>query len=211
MRLIRACLLILLAAPVDVAVADEQRDAEARHLYEEGKLAYGQRDYAGAYRQFKAAYLLSTQPALLFNMASALKELGRPREAADALRTYLRLVPDDPEREAVTLRIIALDEAQRLLDEDRTPPAAPALAPPPSTAPPPGAPVLTLPLANAPASPSLIAAPSPPRPKRSVGLIIGIVAGAAVVLGAVVTGLALASRTGPMATSGSIPPIEATP
>jgi hypothetical protein len=125
------------------APADEVKDREARGLFEQGKAAFEGGQFADAYELFKRSYLTSQQPQLLFNMASCLGELNRPREAAEELRTYLRLMPEDPDRPAIEQRIGALDEKQRLLDLEparRQPPAPPSLplvaATPPETPPP---------------------------------------------------------------------------
>jgi hypothetical protein len=62
--------------------------------------------------------MLSQQPALLYNIASALRGLRRPHEAAEALRSYLRLQPEDPDAPAIAKRIQSLEEEQRLLDAE---------------------------------------------------------------------------------------------
>jgi tetratricopeptide (TPR) repeat protein len=123
---------------------------QARDLYVKGKQAYEQAKYEEAYDNFKQAYVLSQQPALLYNIASALQGLRRPHDAAEALRSYVKQVPGDPDRPAIEERIASLEDAQRLLDKDRAAtepkpqapaPAAEPLNPPAPTAPP--APVAT--------------------------------------------------------------------
>ena len=110
--------------------ARADRDQQARDLYQAGDKAYQANDYQKAYDDFKQAYVLSQHPALLYDVASALQGLGRPHAAAEALRTYLKQVPADPDRPAIEKRIASLDDAQRLLDLEKTPAvAAPALPP----------------------------------------------------------------------------------
>ena len=101
------------------AAATEVQEEEARTLFQSGKAAFAAERYQAAYDLFKQAYLLSPEPALLYNMASALQALGRPHDAAEELRAYLRTRPDVSEREQIETRIRALEEAQRLLDEER--------------------------------------------------------------------------------------------
>jgi tetratricopeptide (TPR) repeat protein len=134
MRALALALSIVLLAQAAARAAPED-DEQARARYEAGKVAYERKDYAAAYEQFRRAYLISQRPELLFNMSSALQRLDRPHEAAESLRAYLRVVPDEPDRVSIGERIRALEEKQRLLDEERaraTPsvPAATAVAVP---------------------------------------------------------------------------------
>src|SRR5260370_20453761 len=129
---------IVLGALLVSVPARADRDEDARALYEEGRVAFEQDRAQEAYDRFREAYMISQRPQLLFNMASALTRLDRPHEAAESLRAYLRVVPDDPDRASLEQRIRALEEKQRLLDEERrarephvvAPVVAPALAPP---------------------------------------------------------------------------------
>jgi tetratricopeptide (TPR) repeat protein len=123
------------------ARADPVSELEGRRKYEQGRAAFERRDFQLALERFKEAYLLTSAPALLFNMASALQELGRPSEAAETLKAYLRVRPDDPDRPAIEERIRALAEKARLLEPPRAPPPpapavrsiSPPLATPPHT------------------------------------------------------------------------------
>lgn len=117
------------------ARAQSQRLDKAKQLYTEGKRAYEQNDYQKAYDAFKESYLLSHEPALLYNVSSALQGLRRPHDAAEALRSFLRLLSDDPDRAAIEERIRALEEEQRLLDAERQRNAPPAPITPPPVAP----------------------------------------------------------------------------
>jgi tetratricopeptide (TPR) repeat protein len=126
--------LCLLAAG---AAAEEPSDPDtrARALYESGKNAFEQGHYDAAYHAFKDAYLISQRPELLFNMASALERGNKPHEAAESLRAYLRVRPDDADRVRIEEHVRALDEKQRLIDaeHERVAPSPPVLAPPPPT------------------------------------------------------------------------------
>jgi tetratricopeptide (TPR) repeat protein len=111
-------LCFLFATLPSVAHAQSRYD-KARELYKKGKSAFEANQYQEAYDAFKQAYLLSQEPALLYNIASALQGLDRPHDAAEALRSYLRTVPNDPDKPEIEKRIANLEEAQRVLDNDR--------------------------------------------------------------------------------------------
>ncbi len=118
----RALLLLLLLG--GAARAHEAEERRARGLYESGREDYVAQRYAPAYDKFRQAYLLSKAPELLFNMASALERLGRPRDAAEELRAYLRAQPEATTKADIEARIRGLEEAQRIIDAAPPPPAA---------------------------------------------------------------------------------------
>jgi tetratricopeptide (TPR) repeat protein len=114
---------------------------EARALYERGLAHYHVGDFPQAIDEFKRAYELSKAPRLLFDLAQA-QRLNKDYEPAlYSYTTYLRLVPDAPNRDDVNARIA---EMNRLIKEGHaretapppteTTPAAPVV-PPPTTAP----------------------------------------------------------------------------
>ncbi|HEX8953728.1 MAG TPA: hypothetical protein VF945_17845, partial [Polyangia bacterium] len=116
----------------------------AKNAYTVGKTAYETGDYQLAYDKFKESFQLSHEPALLYNIASALQGLKRPHDAAESLRSFLRLQPTDPDKPKIEQRIATLEEEQRMIDAERAKAAAAAEAerkahePPPNlTAPPP--------------------------------------------------------------------------
>jgi tetratricopeptide (TPR) repeat protein len=186
----RLCIaFVLLIAGVTAAGADPRRDEEARAAYKVGAAAYEAGNYQVAYDKFRESFQLSHEPALLYNISSALQGLQRPHDAAEALRSFLRVQPNDPERPKIELRIATLEEEQRMIDLDRhkarpeTAPATPAETAPPATVPPPAVTV------NAAA---LVATPPPRRDHKRAALIAGCVAGGVVlVAGAIVLGVLL--------------------
>jgi len=108
--------LLLVAARASASAPQIDR---ARSLYHDGRTAFDQERYQAAYQKFREAYGLSPAPALLYNMAAALEALGRPSEAAEKLRAYLRVAAEEPSRGAIEARARILDEAQRQLDVER--------------------------------------------------------------------------------------------
>src|SRR5579863_9161789 len=98
------------------AAAEGERTSVARDVFDKGKLAYERHDFEAAYENFKQAYLISQQPEMLYNISSALEGLGRAREAAEALRTFLQRRPNDADRAAIEKHIQELEATQRDLD-----------------------------------------------------------------------------------------------
>jgi tetratricopeptide (TPR) repeat protein len=115
----RLCATILALLVCSTAMADQRRDEAARAAYTIGKAAYENGDYQTAYDKFKESFQLSHEPALLYNIASAEQGLMRPHAAAESLRSFLRLQPNDPDRPKIEQRIATLEEEQRLLDAER--------------------------------------------------------------------------------------------
>jgi tetratricopeptide (TPR) repeat protein len=98
----RAALLASLLAlgSARIGYADDPR-GEARAHYAKGLELAGQNGYEGALREFNAAYAISPQFAVLFNIGQAHIALGHTREAIEALTRYLR---DGGDRIAPTRR-----------------------------------------------------------------------------------------------------------
>jgi tetratricopeptide (TPR) repeat protein len=86
-------------------VASADRTQEAKALYAEGKKAFQEQRYDVALRFFEHAYQSSSRPALLFDMATCLSALDRPREAAAKLRAFLDRVPNEPQRAEIEASI----------------------------------------------------------------------------------------------------------
>ncbi|MDB4967927.1 MAG: hypothetical protein JWN44_3616 [Myxococcales bacterium] len=116
MRLFAAIGLILWCT---VAGADARQEQAARDSFKVGRAAYETGDYQLAYDKFKESFQLSHEPALLYNISSALQGLKRPHEAAEALRSFLRLSPGDPDKDRIEKRIATLEEEQKILDVER--------------------------------------------------------------------------------------------
>jgi tetratricopeptide (TPR) repeat protein len=189
-----------LTAAIPAAHADATRDKKARELFEVGRAAYNRGDYQTAYDSFRESFQLSHAPDLLYNIASALQGLRRPHDAAEALRSYMRLRPEDPERPQIEDRIRTLEEEQRLIDRENQakPPPPPPPVPPPSqtvvlVAPPP-------------------ASSSEREHRRRIGLAVGLTVGAVVVVTGVTLGLVLGIQpTEEPLTPSPVGPIKSTP
>lgn len=102
--LVVAVSLGVLGAPP--ALAQESEDEQqARVHFEAGRLHYSKGRFDEAAREFHAAYELSDNAALLYNMFLAYRDADRLPEAVDALETYLGRVSDQPNRAGLEARL----------------------------------------------------------------------------------------------------------
>lgn len=88
------------------AAAATPADAEqAQVIYAEGVQAFKAGDFEAALGRFEAAHALDPSPVLLYNMARANEELGRPAAAIARYEAYLEASPQAPDRDDVERRI----------------------------------------------------------------------------------------------------------
>lgn len=80
-----------------VAMAQEE---DAHTLFQRGQVAYTQGDYDAAIEQWSRAWALDPRPLLQWNLAQAYERLGRLDEAAHALDTYLEHADPTDEHQA---------------------------------------------------------------------------------------------------------------
>jgi tetratricopeptide (TPR) repeat protein len=92
-----ACLVV----PAVYAYADSKA-RQAQKLYEDAEAFYKLQKYAKALEKYEKAYLLSKEPALLFNIGQCYRLMGKPAEAKRSYQTYLQEVPDSPDKEIIT-------------------------------------------------------------------------------------------------------------
>ncbi len=107
----------------ETADAYDAKEA-ARDHYARGLVLAGQSSYEGALQEFKEAYTISPQFAVLYNIAQAHVALGHATEAIDVLSRYLRDGRDRiarARREQVTTQIATLESrlATLLIATDR--------------------------------------------------------------------------------------------
>jgi tetratricopeptide (TPR) repeat protein len=152
---LRACAVLLCVAAIGldagVAGAADPEPAPAAASTGSAHRARGAEHFAqGAYdaaiSEFRKAYELEADPAVLYDIALAYQELGVPERARFFYRRYLSVAPSAPNRAEVEARLGALD---RLL------PALPEPSPPPSNEPGPVAELGAPPPPPEPASPSI--------------------------------------------------------
>lgn len=182
----------LLAMGAGAAHADDI--AAAKMHYERGTTLFDLQRYDEAAKEYEAAFEAKNDAALLFNIGQAYRFAGNHTKAIAAYRSYLRRLPDAPNRAEVELRI---SELQKLVDEQKRTQQAPPSGtlkpgetkpsqPEPTSAAAPSPPV-------APASaPSDIAEPNgkSARVKLIAGIAVAAVGVAAVAVGGAFEGLA---------------------
>ncbi len=98
-------MLLLLSVALAQTDPDEVR---ARELYENGAILYEEGEYEEAIAAWEAAYALSEEPLLYYNIANAYERMGRYDEAIDALARYRAFAPTE-EREALDRRLRNLE------------------------------------------------------------------------------------------------------
>jgi tetratricopeptide (TPR) repeat protein len=86
-------------------------EAEARTLFEAGRMAFADGRFEDALNSFERAHQLADRPILLFNIGTSFDRLQRKREAIEAFEGYLEHVPDAHNRGEVESRLISLRDA----------------------------------------------------------------------------------------------------
>jgi hypothetical protein len=146
--------------------ADDPAAVEARRHYEEGTKAFNLGEFPRAIAEFKAAYNAKDDPSLLYNIGQAFRLQGDAAQAIFFYRSYLRNMPNSPNRREVEGRIRTLEkqlEDQKKADQKMeattpvvVPPAAAVTAPPAAGA----SAAETVPAPEATAPPAAAAPPS---------------------------------------------------
>ena len=90
---------------------------EARELYKKAMTHYELGAFDDAIVEFKRAYELTSAPGLLFNIAQVYRMKKDAEQAVYFYRTYLRLMPDAPNRADVEARLGAVHERFHALAE----------------------------------------------------------------------------------------------
>jgi hypothetical protein len=139
-------LVLVLAPPGSARAQDapspkltESQRRQTKEHYEQATKFYNLGKYSEAVAEYQAAYLISADPVMLYNIAQCHRLNNQPDDAARFYKNYLRNAPSAVNRADVEKKI---EEMERLSGERRrqaasgpaTPPAAPA-TPPGGTAP----------------------------------------------------------------------------
>ena len=102
---------IVLAIVLVSPTARAEDKAAARSAYAEGTKYYDLNNFEAALKAFEKAYWNYEEPAFLFNIAQCYRQLDRKKDAVKFYRSYLRKVPDAPNRSDVEKLIASLDAA----------------------------------------------------------------------------------------------------
>jgi tetratricopeptide (TPR) repeat protein len=156
----RVAVAVLALAVASVAASARASEVdEAKRHYLKGTKAYEVGAYEEAIVEYREAYRLVDDPALLFNLGQAQRLAGHTVEALRAYRMFLLKVPDAPNRADVEAIVHDLERlpqpaAQKAVSTP-VPPAPPiATAAAPAVATPPPASITTAPREQAPNAPS---------------------------------------------------------
>ncbi len=119
-------LVLSVGVTVPARAGDDPKKVARQH-YEAGAEAMKKGDYAGARKDFQAAYAASPNFRVLYDIAEADLGLGLPEQALDAFQRFLddggEQVPEQ-QREQVTQQIAQLELGFALLDIVTEPPGA---------------------------------------------------------------------------------------
>jgi tetratricopeptide (TPR) repeat protein len=111
MRPVLVAALLLLVSTV--ARAEDDREAARRH-FDAGSKLYDLGKFREAAGEYEEAYKAKSDPALLFNIGQAYRGAGEAQPAITAYRSFLRKLPDTPNRAEVEGHITRL---QKQLDD----------------------------------------------------------------------------------------------
>jgi len=96
---------LMMASPAIAAPAEPSPEERAQAIYAQGVAAFKASDYQTALDRFEEAHALDPSPVLLYNMARANEELGRPGASVARYEAYLEASPQAPDRADVERRI----------------------------------------------------------------------------------------------------------
>jgi tetratricopeptide (TPR) repeat protein len=127
-------IVVLVLGTASARAADDS--AGARQHYEEGTRAYNLGEFKRAAEEYREAYRLKPDPAILYNIAQAYRLDKNFDQALFFYRSFLRNQPDTPNRKEVEGRIHTLED--QLKQQQQPPndviPANPESKPPPEAA-----------------------------------------------------------------------------
>jgi len=128
--------LLVIALTSGRALADDAK--LARQHFDDGSKLYDLGKFRDAAREYEEAYKYKPDPALLFNIGQAYRAAGDAEAALTAYRSFLRKVPDAPNRadvEGHIARLQAQVEEQRRAKEREAATVKPTPTPTPTLTP----------------------------------------------------------------------------
>jgi tetratricopeptide (TPR) repeat protein len=190
------------------AQSEAEKRQQAKEHYEIGTRFFDVGKYGESVKEYEAAYLLTGDAKLLYNIGQAYRLWDHPEEALRVYKNYLRQQPDAQNRADVEKKIADLE---RVVEDRRrgagvqpaevAPSPLPVVQPPPPVAPPPVSPppYSPRPGAEGESSPAgtIVAEPPPaePPPPRRAWLTYSLLgAGGACLLTAAIAGAVGASK-----------------
>lgn len=114
-------------ATVEGAAAQDAPEVTAAILAERARVLFEAGDFERSATLLEEAIATHDDPALHYNLARSLQELGRWQDSRDEYVRFLEASPDTPQRARIEARIALLDE--RIAEASAPPPVVP-VAPP---------------------------------------------------------------------------------
>src|SRR4051812_2965671 len=164
-----ACTVVVLVGLSATAWAQDF-EAAGKH-FSAAQEAFGARHYKTAATEFEAAYSITKDPVLLYNVGESYEKAGEGHQAVANYKAYLKEQPAAQDKAEVQRRIKAIEAKNYKIASQSAPGDNPATAttapatPPPSprpATPPPTAPVTPPPLKEPPATATTTTPPPPP-------------------------------------------------
>ncbi|MCC6997726.1 MAG: tetratricopeptide repeat protein [Deltaproteobacteria bacterium] len=111
-RMVAVVFVALALLPAAVARADKKSDAEAKKAYMDGTKYYNLGDFPKAIEHYKRAYELKPDAVFLYNIAQSYRLSNDFTQALFFYKSFLRNLPDAPNRAEVERRITEMEDAQ---------------------------------------------------------------------------------------------------
>jgi len=132
----------LLAVTLAFAATAQAQDFEAagKH-FSAAQEAFGAKHYKSAATEFEAAYSITKDPVLLYNIGESWEKAGDGHKAVTSYKAYLKEQPNAQDRAEVQRRVETIEKRHYRLIDQSAPEAVPSkpstapATPPPSTAP----------------------------------------------------------------------------
>jgi hypothetical protein len=140
--------LVMLLALAFASVANAQDFDQAERHFSAAQTAFATQHFKTAAIEFQAAYEITRDPLLLYNVAESWQKSGDGRKSVASYRAYLKLLPNATDKKEVQSRI-AMIEAKNFdipnQSADAPPPPVVVPMPPPVVVSPPPPPVIVQP------------------------------------------------------------------
>jgi len=111
-RVVAVVIVALALLPAGLARADKKSDAEAKKAYMDGTKYYNLGDFTKAIENYKKAYEFKPDAVFLYNIAQSYRLSNDFTQALFFYKSFLRNLPDAPNRAEVERRITEMEDAQ---------------------------------------------------------------------------------------------------
>jgi tetratricopeptide (TPR) repeat protein len=95
--------------PARAEVETALKQAEGRASFEDAESHYKLQEYDIALKDYAESYRITKAPEILFNIGQCYRQLNKPEEAIKSYKTYLREIPNAPNRVNVEATIAEME------------------------------------------------------------------------------------------------------